>query len=351
MSQHDEAVEAFAERLLDIFTGSILSKLIRIGYATGLLEAVAKAPATSVELASALRLDERYVREWLGAMATSKILVYDPDAATFLLPAAHAALLTGSGAANLAPTATLLEHFGQLLPEVERCFFQGGGVPYASYRPGFTEAMDDLWRRVYDDYLVEGFLQVAPRVAVQLSAGCRAADLGCGTGHALNLMAKAFPASAFFGYDLAPDAIDKARAEAADLAITNASFEVLDVARLPAEPAFEVIFAFDSIHDQVDPLGVLKRAHDALAPSGTFYMVDFKLSSDLANNLANPFAPMAYGVSLLHCMTVSLAEKGEGLGAAWGMEKALELLFLAGFSNVEVLDSPRPQNCIYLCEP
>ena len=221
----DDAVQAFAGRLGEVFTGSVLSKLIRIGHATGLLEAAAQAPRTSTELAAALGLDERYVREWLAGMATGGILAYDPEAGTFLLPPAHAVLLTGEGAANMAPVATLLENFGRLLPDIERCMREGGGVPYGAYRPAFTEAMDDLWRRVYDDELLDGFLPLAPRVLERLRAGCRVADVGCGTGHAVNLMARAFPSSTFVGFDLGTDAVARGRAEAAAMGVANATFE------------------------------------------------------------------------------------------------------------------------------
>ena len=344
-----EAVQAFAGRLLGIYTGSVLAKLIRIGYATGLLDATAMAPHTSDQLAASLGLNERYVREWLAGMAAGGILRYDPAARTYLLPPEHAALLTGTGARNLAPTATLVEHFGQHLPAVEDCFRTGGGIPYEAFRPQFTEAMDDSWRRIYDEQLVSGFLAAAPEVGARLAGGCRAADIGCGTGHAINLMASAFPASSFTGYDLADDAIARAGEESRQMGNDNAAFEVLDVTNLPAEPPYEVIFAFDAVHDQVDPATVLSRVHGALSPDGIFYMVDFKFSSDIAGNLENPYAPLYYGISLMHCMTVSLAGGGAGLGTVWGVEKARSMLSAAGFRSIEVLDSPRPQNCIFLC--
>jgi SAM-dependent methyltransferase len=344
-----EATQAFAQQLLAIFTGSALSKLIRLGYETGLLEALADTPLTSNELAGALNLDERYVREWLGAMATGGILEYDLEEARFVLLSEHAALLTGSTSRNLAPMSKMVENFGLQLEAIEDCFHRGGGVPYSAYRPDFTEAMDDLWRRIYDEQLIDGFLAAAPEVVKCLQDGSSAADIGCGTGHALNLMALAFPASQFVGYEIADDAVEIARAEAERMVLDNVSFEVLDVTKLPSAPAFDVIFAFDAIHDQVDPAGVLDRIYDALADDGIFYMMDMKFASEVGGNLDNPFAPLYYGISLMHCMTVSLAEGGAGLGTVWGITKAKEMLGRAGFTDVAVLDSPRPQNCIYLC--
>ena len=106
---------------------------------------------------------------------------------------------------------------------------------------------------------------------------------------------------------------------------------MLDVTQLPATPPFDVITVFDAIHDQVAPDVVLRRIHDALRPDGVFVMVDFKFSSHLERNLANPFAPLHYAISVMHCMTVSLAEGGAGLGTVWGQELARKMLTEAGF--------------------
>lgn len=108
-------------------------------------------------------------------------------------------------------------------------------------------------------------------------------------------MAKAFPASTIVGYDLAEDAIDRARTEAAAQGVSNARFEVCDVATLVADAPFDVVISLDAIHDQVDPAAVLHRIHAALAPGGTYVMVEPAASSNLEDNVANPFAPWLYG--------------------------------------------------------
>jgi SAM-dependent methyltransferase len=245
----------------------------------------------------------------------------------------------------------IIESFGAVMPELERCFRTGGGVSYAAFRPQFTDRMDDAWRRIYDEQLITGFLAAVPGLTERLAAGARVLDLGCGTGHAVNLMAQAYPSSTFVGYDIANDAIDRAEKERVATGLPNARFAVLDVAQLPATPPFDVITAFDAIHDQVAPDVVLRRVHDALRSDGVFMMVDFKFSSRLERNLANPFAPLYYAISVMHCMTVSLAEGGAGLGTVWGEELARKMLAEAGFGSVEVIDAPRPQNCIYICRP
>jgi SAM-dependent methyltransferase len=289
------------------------------------------------------------VREWLGAMATGGVFSYDAGTQTYTLPPEHALLLTGTTMRNIAPTSRMVTLLARHVSAVAECFRHGGGVPYSAYRPEFTEVMDDNWRRIYDDQLVSGFLPSVPGLSDRLAAGIRVADIGCGTGHAINVLARAFPASTFVGYDLAADAIERAGAEAAALGLDNARFDVRDVTTLPSEPPLDLILAFDAIHDQADPLTVLRRVRARLAAGGVFYMVEFKFASDVGANLSNPFAPLYYGISTLHCMTVSLAAGGAGLGAVWGEQVARRLLAEAGFHHVELVDTPRPQNCAFVC--
>lgn len=131
--------------------------------------------------------------------------------------------------------------------------------------------------------------------------------------------------------------------------MTNATFEVLDVAQLPADAAFGAAFAFDAIHDQHDPDAVLSRVFDALVPGGVFVALDINASSHLENNIGNPLAPFLYGISTLHCMTVLLASGGTGLGTVWGRELAQQMLADAGFVDIEVHDAPGdPTACIYV---
>ena len=348
--QLDEArVEAFAGRLFELYTGGMLTFMIDIGHRTGLFAAAAAGPATSGELAARADLQPRYVREWLGAMVTGGIAEYDPETWTYRLPAEHAACLTGPGSANLAPFSRLDTHLAKHVDAVARAFREGGGVPYAEFRPEFTDVMDALGRGAFDELLVEAYVPLVPGLGARLAAGARVADVGCGTGHAMVLLAGAYPASTFVGYDLAADAVARARSEAAAAGLANARFEVRDAAGLTVDEPFDVVFVFDAIHDQVDPGAVLARIHAALAPGGTFVMVEPRASSDLAGNLANPLAPMLYSVSTLHCLTVSLAGGGAGLGAAWGEELARSMLADAGFGDVVVHEAPGdPLNAVFV---
>ncbi|HEX2230294.1 MAG TPA: class I SAM-dependent methyltransferase [Candidatus Binatia bacterium] len=345
-----DLVKQFAGKLLNIYTGGVITQLIDIGYELGLFEASKRGPATSVELSERAGLNERYVREWLDAMTTSGIYSYNPEWRHYTLPEEHAALLTGDSAQNLCPHSRMINHFGSHLPKLVECFRAGGGIPYSAYRPVFTQCMDDVWRRIYDQHLLPGFIEVVDGLTHRLRQGLRVLDIGCGTGHAMNILAREFPSSRFYGYDIAEDAIELARTEAKKMNLTNISFDVVDVTNLPYDPKFDVITAFDAIHDQKAPDAVLRSVNQALAPDGTFLMIEFKFSSNVEENVNNPFAPMYYGFSLMHCMPVSLAVGGTGLGTVWGEQTARKLLADAGFKAVNVLDTPRPQNCIFVCK-
>jgi len=257
--------------------------------------------------------------------------------------------LTGETAQNLCPHSRLINHFGAHLAKLTECFRTGGGVPYSAYRPEFTQCMDDTWRRIFDQQLVSGFIGAVPGLSDRLRRGIHVLDVGCGTGHATNVLAREFSQSRFRGYDIAEDAIGCARAEAAKMELSNSAFEVVDVAAILPAPQFDLITAFDAIHDQRAPAEVLRGIHGALAPGGTFLMIEPKFSSRVEENMNNPFAPMYYGFSLMHCMPVSLASGGAGLGAVWGEETARQMLAAAGFNSIVVLDAPRPQNHIFVC--
>jgi SAM-dependent methyltransferase len=345
----EQSIGEFAGRLMGMFTSGMLTYMVDIGHRTALFEAAAQGPCTSGELAARAGLEERYVREWLGAMATSGIVDYDGASATYTLPLAHAICLTGTGATNMAPFSQLNTHLAKHVASVATAFREGGGVPYSEYRPEFTGVMDGMGRGMYDALLVDAFVPLVPGLAAQLTAGARVADVACGTGHALVLLAEAFPASTFIGYDLDDQAIDRGRQEAAGRGLTNVTFEMRDAATLHVDDPFDVVFVFDALHDQVDPAGVLAHIHASLEPGGTLIMKEPRVSSNLEDNIGNPAAPLLYSVSTLHCMTVSLAHGGAGLGTAFGEQVARQLIADAGFAEPVVHEAPGdPIDAVYV---
>lgn len=346
------AVAAFTQQLVGIITGGRLSLMISIGHRTSLFDAMAGLPpSTSEQIAEAAGLNERYVREWLGAMACGRVVAYDPASRAYRLPAEHAAVLTrAAGIRNMAMMAQPVALFGMVEDAIIECFRAGGGVPYDAYPSRFQQLIAELSARVHDAALVDRIVPLVPGLAERLQAGIDVADIGCGTGHAVNLLARASPASRFVGYDTSADAIHVARAEAEALALGNARFRVQDAATLEERDAFDVITAFDAIHDLARPREALRAIARALRPGGTFLMVDVAAFSNLEENLDHPPAASFYVNSTMYCLPVSLAQGGEGLGAMWGEQTARRYLADAGFAHVEVrrLDGDMVNN-YYIC--
>ncbi len=332
----------FMAQLVSIYQGAMLNYMIDIGHRTGLLAASAAGPATSEELAGRANLTERYVREWLASMVTGGVVAYDPATGQYTLPPDRAALLT-DGPTNMAPLAALHTHLAKHVHQVARAFQEGGGVPYAEYRPEFTEVMDSIGRPAYDALLIDAYLPLVPGLVDALTDGIRVADVACGSGHALILLAQAFPRSSFVGIDLDEGAIARGRAEARGAGCTNIRFEVCDAARYESDDVF------DAVHDQVDPAAVLGRVHRALRPGGWFMMKEPHAADALEDNIGNPLAPILYAVSTLHCMTVSLAHGGAGIGTMFGEGLARQMLADAGFVDVEVHPAPGdPADAFYV---
>jgi 2-polyprenyl-3-methyl-5-hydroxy-6-metoxy-1,4-benzoquinol methylase len=330
-------VAAFSGRLVDMLNGAALTLMVSIGHQTALFDTMAQMPpATSEEIAVAANLHERYVREWLGAMTVGKIVLYDPETATYHLPPEHAALLTrAAGLDNIAAEMQFIALMGQVEQGIIHSFRNGGGVPYSQY-PRFQAVMAESSASVHNTVLTNTILPLADGLIPALESGIDVVDVGCGQGHAVNLMAQAFPNSHFRGYDFSEQGVTAARNEASAKGLHNAHFEAVDLSKLDEHEIYDLITAFDVIHDQAQPRTVLKAIYDALKPDGIFLMVDIKASSHLHENMDHPLAPYLYTVSTMHCMTVSLALDGEGLGTVWGKQKALELLAEAGFTQVDL---------------
>jgi 2-polyprenyl-3-methyl-5-hydroxy-6-metoxy-1,4-benzoquinol methylase len=322
-----------------------------VGHRTGLFDIMATlAPSTSAQVAKAAGLDERYVREWLNAMTVGRFVDFDPATHTYALPAEHAALLTRSaGPGNMANMAQFTALMGGVEDEIVECFRAGGGVPYSRF-PKFQELMAEMSAQVHDAALIEGELALVDGLIDRLRAGIDVCDVGCGQGHAINLMAKEFPKSRFTGLDFSEEGIAAAQKEAAELGLTNTTFEVKDAAKLDGSRKFDFVTVFDAIHDQAKPDVVLKGIADSLKPGGVFLCVDIAGSSNVEDNLEHPFAAMLYSVSTFHCMTVSLALDGAGLGTMWGEQKANEMFRAAGFTSVETKRVPEDiLNVYYVC--
>jgi ubiquinone/menaquinone biosynthesis C-methylase UbiE len=331
--------EAFAGRLLTALNHGALCLMASIGHRTGLFDVLrGLPPATSEEIAARAGLHERYVREWLGAMATAGVVELDPTDERFVLPAEHAACLTrGATADNMAVFAQYIAGLGCVEDDIVECFQRGGGVPYTKF-PRFHEVMaEDSGQSVLSS-LESHILPLVPGLTAGLARGIRVLDAGCGRGRIITRLAELYPNSRFTGIDLSQEAIAYARRQAAEQGLRNLKFvgaDLSDFDETAHSESFELITTFDAVHDQAQPLRVLKGIRRALKAHGVYLMQDIAGSSHVPNNLNHPLGTFLYTVSCMHCMTVSLAQGGEGLGAMWGEEKTREYLYKAGFRSIE----------------
>ncbi|MDI3406012.1 class I SAM-dependent methyltransferase [Streptomyces cavernicola] len=325
--------EAFAGRIVQVLNDACLGYLCSLGHRTRLFDTMAELPpSTSEQIATATGLDERYVREWLGGMTVGGIVEYAPENGTYRLPPEHAAALTrAAGPDNMASFMQNLALIGIVEDEVFEAFRKGGGVPYSSY-PRFQELQAEETARVYDAALIDSVVPLAPGLAERLREGIDALDIGTGQGHAVNLLAEAFPQSRFRGLDMSETGIAAARREAEEMGLRNVRFDIGDSAALTG--AYDLITAFDVIHDLARPAQTLSAVAAALRDGGTFLMGDIDASSRLEENVDHLLGPALYTFSVFYCMTVSLGEGGAGLGTVWGRQTAQRMLAEAGFDDV-----------------
>ena len=332
--------KAFMSSMIGLLNGGSLAMMCSIGHRTGLFDTLAPLGAiSSQQLADASGLNERYVREWLAAMTSGGIVEYDAENETFELPEEHRVLVTRAGGPlNIANSLQHIALLGQVEDDVVEAFHTGAGIPYSRF-PGFHSLMAEESAARFDAGLLSETIPNIPGAVEALTAGARLGDIGCGSGYALRLLAEAFPKSTFVGFDFSDAGLEVARAEAAAAGLTNVEFVAVDAAELNRPEDFDFITTFDAIHDQARPALVLSNIEQALKPNGWYLCVEPKAASSLAENMHEPVAPFQYTVSTMHCMSVSIADGGEGLGTAWGTERNVEFLDAAGFVDIELVEA------------
>ena len=277
----------------------------------------------------------RYVREWLAILVTSSIVTMDKDKNTYFLPRHSVSYFKSH--ANCLLYDMLFMMFTPVLPELQQCFKNGGGIPYSSYEE-FHQVMGVFSKEGHDQTIIQKFLPSIEGMQEKLESGITYLDVGCGIGIPCILMAKQYPKSEFYGFDFSEKAINEARKEADHQGLKNAHFVLHDCAIFDSkyEEMFDFITAFDSIHDQARPAEALSGIYKMLKHGGIFSMVDVNSYSNPADNIGKHLSSLKYAISLLHCMPVSLFfDGGVGLGTCWGRELAVKMLKEAGFNETE----------------
>ena len=343
-----QKLEAFVERIvLDVGT-AMRGGLCYIGDQLGIFKSLADgAPVTPAQLAERTGLNERYLREWLGSMATAEYVEHDAESGTYRLPLEHALPLadedfpffTGGFLQMVVPAVSVA-------PQVAEAFRTGGGVTQDQYLPDMYEAIERGTAPWYKHHLVQTWLPELDGVVEKLGNGGRACDVGCGSGRAAITIAKAFPEAEVHGYDVHPGSIERAQERAREEGVADrVEFVVADGADLP-EGRFDLVTTFDVVHDSVDPVGLMAAVRESLREGGSYLMLEMNASHDVEEN-RTPLGKFLYNVSTLYCMTTSLAHDGAGIGACMGQEKARELAFAAGYSQFRRLPIEDPFSVLY----
>src|SRR5688572_315888 len=320
------AITDIEEAKLEAFIGlaatevgaALNTALVTLGDELGLYRAMADGqPVAPAELAARTGTQERYVHEWLNAQAASGFVVYDAEAAAYVLPPEHALVLADEsspfsmmGSFQSANAAVAVRE------RIAERFRSGDGVGWHEHHDGLWHGTERAFATSYRTYLVAEWLPALDGVAGKLEAGALVADVGCGHGASTILMAQAFPASRFVGIDYHAGSIETARERAAQAGVADrVTFEVAGAAELGGE-GYDLVAFFDAFHDLGDPLGAARRAAGALAPGGTCMIVEPYAGDRVEDNL-NPIGRLYYGFSTLVCTPGSLSQPG---GAALGTQ-------------------------------
>ena len=338
MAQLDEnKLNTFIGKMLGDLGGAFSVPTVRLGLRLGLFQALHDGgPASSSELAKrAGGLTERYVREWALAQAANGYVDYDPAKESFSLnPEQAMVFAVRDSPVYLAGAYDLVAAMIEGEPKVENSFRTGGGVRWGDSAGCLFCATGAFFRPGYVNNIVQNWLPALDGVEEKLKAGAKVADVGCGVGFSTLLMAEAYPASRFIGFDFHEPSIEEARRHARSHGVDDrVSFEVA-TAKDIKDDGFDLVTVFDCLHDMGDPRGCARHMRRILKDDGTWMIVE-PIAGDAPKDNLNPVGRLYYNASTMICVPTSLdQEVGEGLGAQAGQAKLAEVIGEGGFSRV-----------------
>lgn len=333
----DEAkLNEFIGKMLGDLGGAMSVPTARIGFRLGLFDELAKSPATATELAArAGGLHERYVREWCLAQCANGYVTYDAVNDSFSVSPEQAMVFTVQDSpVYLRGAFELVAAMIEAEAKVEHCFRHGTGVRWGDSAGCLFCATGMFFRPGYVNNIVQNWIPALDGVEAKLNSGAKVADVGCGVGFSTLLMAEAYPASSFTGYDFHEPSIIEARSHAAEHGLGDrVKFEVASAKDI-AERGFDLITMYDCLHDMGDPAGCAGHMRRILAPGGSWMIVEPIAGNNPADNF-NPVGRLYYNASTMICVPTSLdQEVGAGLGAQAGEEKLTEVIRSGGFASV-----------------
>ena len=347
-----DKLNAFMGQVVGELGATVNAGLIVLGDRLGLYKAMADSgPMTSAELAEKTGTAERYVREWLNAQAAGGFVEYNPETQRYLLPAEQAMALANEdspafvcGAFELA-TATL-----KSTRDIESAFRTGAGFGWHQHDPGVATGCERFFRPGYNANLVSSWLPALEGVEGKLGVGAKVADVGCGLGASTRLMTQAYPRSRFTGFDYHTESIALARQKAKDAGLGDrAKFEVAAAAAFPGN-GYDLVTMFDCLHDMGDPVGAARHVRQALAPDGTWLIVEPAAGDSVEQNL-NPVGRAYYAFSNFLCTPSSLSQDvGLALGAQAGEARIRDVVNAGGFTRFRRV-AETPFNLVYEARP
>ncbi|TNE50979.1 MAG: class I SAM-dependent methyltransferase [Sphingomonadales bacterium] len=330
-----EKLEELAGKVVGDVAGAMGVFMSYLGDQAGVFEAIDKAgPVTIDQLAAKTGMNALYLREWLGSVSAAGYVTYNPDDETYHLTEEQALVFTREG-----QPACMQGFFQAIVSQYEEhekavdTFKSGEGRPWGDQSPCCFCATDRFFRPGYQAHLLDEWIPALDGVEAKLKAGAKVADIGCGHGSSVVMMAKAYPNSHFVGIDFHGPSIDAARQQAAEAGVTNVEFQVATAQDFEGQD-FDFACIFDALHDMGDPVGAAKRARQALKEDGTLMLVEPMAGDTLTENM-HPLGQIYYGFSTTACTPNSLSQDvGYGLGAQAGPKRLTEVLNAGGFSNV-----------------
>jgi len=329
-----QKLDAFVARAFGDLSSAYGGVMVSIGHRLGLYKAMAGAgPLSARELAGRAGCAERYVREWLNSQAAGGYAVYHAISDTYELTPEQAFVLADEDSPVFMPTAwTIPPSMWLDEDKTVEAFRTGKGIPWGDHSGRLHCGIAAFYRNGYRASLVSEWLPALDGVVAKLEAGARVADVGCGHGHSTTLMAKAFPASQFRGFDTHHESVVEARRVAAEAGVAGVRFETAGADEYPGD-GYDLICFFDCLHDLGDPVAALTHAARRLGPGGTVLVVE-PFANDRVEDNISPVARCYYAGSTMLCCAHAISEGGRlVLGAQAGEARLAEVFRKAGFSH------------------
>lgn len=339
-------IEEFLGRLTTDLAATGSAGSVAVGNRLGLYRALAEGPADPAEFATRTGCNERYLTEWLRNQAAGGYVTYDPASLRFHLTDEQAFCLADPAGPDLSNAFIAVLAYLRKEPSITEAFRTGGGLAWHEHHDDVFVGVDAFYRPGYAAALVPDWIQALSGVHEKLTAGARVADVACGLGSASLLIAEAYPNSTVVGSDYHAVSIDLAQTKAAEAGLGDRiTFEVASAQSFSGTD-YDLVTTFDALHDLGDPVGAARQVFEALAPDGTWLVVEPNASEDLAGNLG-PVSRLFYAGSTFLCVPNSLAQEGGyALGAQAGESAIRAIADQAGFTRFRRA-AETPFNAVY----